>query len=346
MPEINYFWDELEDNVVREYDENNNTIAQYATEPTLYGSVLTQVRGGEKRYFQFDGLGNTTELTNVDGDVTDMRRVAAFGMESSATGTTVLSLVFLGARGYTDTACIACYYVRHRTYSNAQGRWVSVDPLRASWGQTTYCYSRNSPIYSNDPSGLESTESTTRCKQYYEETVRHHATFLSCWNQFVTFAKGLADEKRREECLKVNITCDDKCPRNVAAHTIYPWPERPMATIYMCTGHSCWSGRDADLAASILCHELIHVLQLKPECVDRPYDPNDCLNRVAMEMRAYYCTGECNDGKSCRMLPGASDTNIGACKPKGLTVEQSLYVVRDLNEAILKGGACAISTRK
>lgn len=55
MPVVNYFWDEFDDNVVREYDENNNTLASYTTEPTRYGSVLSQDRSGEKRYFQFDG---------------------------------------------------------------------------------------------------------------------------------------------------------------------------------------------------------------------------------------------------------------------------------------------------
>ena len=34
-----YFWDEIEDNVIEEYDgDTGNTIVEYTTEPTLYGS--------------------------------------------------------------------------------------------------------------------------------------------------------------------------------------------------------------------------------------------------------------------------------------------------------------------
>ena len=74
MPHVSYFWDEMEGNVVEEYDgDTGNTIATHTTEPTLYGSVLSQDRSGEKRYFQFDGLGNTTELTDGAGNVTDER---------------------------------------------------------------------------------------------------------------------------------------------------------------------------------------------------------------------------------------------------------------------------------
>jgi len=95
-----YFWNEIEDDVVREYDENNNTLAQYTTEPTRYGSVLSQDRGGELWYFQFDGLGNTTELTDPNGAATDTRRYSAFGELTESTGSTVCRCEVKGSRHY------------------------------------------------------------------------------------------------------------------------------------------------------------------------------------------------------------------------------------------------------
>ena len=34
MAVTNYFWDPIEDNVIKEYDDNGNTTARYTTEPT------------------------------------------------------------------------------------------------------------------------------------------------------------------------------------------------------------------------------------------------------------------------------------------------------------------------
>jgi len=150
MPEVNYFWDEIEDNVVREYDENNNTIASYTTEPTLYGSVLSQDRGGEKRYFQFDGLGNTTELTDVSGGVTDTRRYSSFGGVSEATGVGDIAWQWGGRLGYHVTLTVGIY-VRRRFYTFSLLRWLSVDPLVSTSNHYLYC--RNNALVNSDPSG-------------------------------------------------------------------------------------------------------------------------------------------------------------------------------------------------
>jgi len=348
MPEINYFWDEIEDNVVREYDENNNTIASYTTEPTLYGSVLSQDRGGEKRCFQFDGQGNTTELTDPSGAVTDMHRYSAFGETTASNGATSTPLGFGGRWGY-HTSGGDSISVRRRDLAIRLGRWLSVDPLAVirqwSFPPVPYTYTSNRPPNSHDPSGLEPTGACLHCEKYYKETIVNNATYKKCWAQFVEFANRIADVKRRDDCLKVKFTCDDKCDRGVAAHVTYPWPEKPWATIYLCSSHTLWWGTDVELAAEPPCHELAHVTQLKSECTDRPFDPTNCLHRVAMEMLAYYCTGKCDSGKSCRMLPEADEKKIKVCKGKKLSLEDSLYLARYLDDAIAAGKACAITTR-
>lgn len=162
MTHVKYFWDEQEDNVVREYDEANNTLASYTTEPTLYGSVLTQDRGGEKRYFQFDGIGNTNALTDSSGSETDTRRYSAFGTVVAESGTTVLSFQYAGRLGYiTAQKGIAA---RFRVHSAAQGRWHSADPLwrlRAALRTLSFVirhpqfvFANNDPVNRTDPTGL------------------------------------------------------------------------------------------------------------------------------------------------------------------------------------------------
>lgn len=46
MTIVNYDWDEDEDNIVEEYDDTGATIAEYTTEPDLFGNVISQRLGG------------------------------------------------------------------------------------------------------------------------------------------------------------------------------------------------------------------------------------------------------------------------------------------------------------
>ena len=100
MADVTYVWDPIEDNVIRERDENGNTIVNYTTEPTLYGAVLSQDRGGQVRHYHFDGQGNTTELTDENGNVTDTRKYSAFGEATESTGTTEFPYQWGGRWGY------------------------------------------------------------------------------------------------------------------------------------------------------------------------------------------------------------------------------------------------------
>jgi len=156
MPTIHYFWDEIEDNVVREYDESNNTIANYTTEPTRYGSVLSQERSGEKRYFHFDGQGNRTELTDEAGNVTDTQRYTAFGESTTTSGATSTPFGFGGRWGYHTSGNTPALAIRRRDYASTFSRWLSPDPIAPirPQSQSTYSFVANNPVDNIDPSGL------------------------------------------------------------------------------------------------------------------------------------------------------------------------------------------------
>src|SRR5262245_34364999 len=130
MPDVNYFWDEIEDNVVEEYDENGNTLVEYTTEPSLYGATWVQDRGGQVRHYHYDGQGNTTELTDDNGNVTDVRKYSGFGTITLSTGNTDLTFQWLGNRGYFQSALSNLIAVRNRDYSHLTGRWLSFDPIQ------------------------------------------------------------------------------------------------------------------------------------------------------------------------------------------------------------------------
>jgi hypothetical protein len=65
------FWDEIEDNIVEEYDEAGVTLADYTTERDHFGNVISQRRNGDSSFFHFGDLGSTLAVTDESQNVTD-----------------------------------------------------------------------------------------------------------------------------------------------------------------------------------------------------------------------------------------------------------------------------------
>lgn len=217
MPETNYFWDEIEDNIMEEFDENGNTTASYTTEPTLYGSVLSQNRGGEKRYFQFDGQGNATNLTDPLGDVTDTLRFSTFGNRTVSQGSAPITYGYCGRYGYYLDNDTASYMIRRRKYGIVFGRWHSCDPLVLGDDINCYRFTKNSPTNMADPSGL-------LC---WENSVKDQSATHACGNYKwpVNFKQTKGDPKngwivqqvkvkyRSRNCDKTSVLRSAKCPK-------------------------------------------------------------------------------------------------------------------------------------
>jgi hypothetical protein len=182
MVAVNYLWNPINDNIVREFDDAGNTIAEYTTEPDLYGNVVSQYRNGQTSYLLSDGQGNTTELTNDAGNVTDTIRHSAFGEISERTGNTELPFQYVGQKGYYQDEDTWAFDVRRRSYIACISRWTSTEPQGDGWKeindleasslpliavpshvlsrgrgsnrQYAYRYCDNDPVQLQDPSGL------------------------------------------------------------------------------------------------------------------------------------------------------------------------------------------------
>jgi len=156
MPVLNYDWDEIEDNIVEEYDDGGVAVAEYTTEPSLYGNVISQNRGGVDRQMHFDALGSTLALTNDAQQVTDTRAYSAFGETTESTGTTSFPFQYVGQAEYSWDSLTGQYQVRRRLYQPIIARWSSVDPFEDVFVQVSeYLYVVNAPIMLADPSGLQ-----------------------------------------------------------------------------------------------------------------------------------------------------------------------------------------------
>ncbi len=153
MPEIEYVWDELSDNVIEEYEDGVLSVS-YDHEPGLYGNLLSQNRNGITSYYHYDGRGDTVALTDDAGNVTDTKDYDAWGNAIASTGSTVTQYQFGGRHGYqTGNTGV---YVRARLYQPIVARWLSVDPLWQDVEGSFWKYCENLPISDIDPSGLVS----------------------------------------------------------------------------------------------------------------------------------------------------------------------------------------------
>ncbi len=129
MAKTCFFWDELEDNFIEEYDDAGVTIANYTTEPDNLGNIISQHRSGQSSFFHYDVIGSTLAVTDVSQNVTDTRAYSAFGETTESSGSTVFPFEYVGKHSYYRNFSTGELTVRRRNYIPTSARWLSADPL-------------------------------------------------------------------------------------------------------------------------------------------------------------------------------------------------------------------------
>jgi len=149
----NYIHDELTENVICEYTLVGGTYSIQAL--NTYGlGLISSNRNGTIRYFHFDGLGSTYQLSDTSQNVTDSYTYDAFGNPLLTSGSSVNPYRYVGQWGYYDDGAMgsssAMLLLGVRYYWPKFGRFVSWDSLDSA---NKYDYSRNYPTSMIDPSG-------------------------------------------------------------------------------------------------------------------------------------------------------------------------------------------------
>ena len=143
-------------NILLETDGSNIIQVVYTQEPTEYGNLLSQRRGGTSSFYLFDGLGSTWQLVNSTGSVTDSYLYDSFGGILLTSGMTSNPFKYKGRIGYYFDPDLADYYVRMRYLNPSNGRFFSRDPVAPEIPYATaYGYVRNNPSNLLDPSGMQ-----------------------------------------------------------------------------------------------------------------------------------------------------------------------------------------------
>jgi RHS repeat-associated protein len=138
------------DNLVEETNAAGGVVARYSQGLNI-DEPLAMLRSAATSYYQADGLGSTTSLTDTTGAVANSYTYDSFGNLLASSGSLVNSFRYTGREFDPETSL---YYYRARYYDQGSGRFLSEDPIRFKGGLDFYSYASNNPVRSKDPYGL------------------------------------------------------------------------------------------------------------------------------------------------------------------------------------------------
>jgi len=137
-------------NLIEETNSSGVVVARYA-QGWKVDEPLAMLRTGGTNYYNADGLGSVTSLTNSSGAPAEMYTYDSFGKVTASSGSLTNPFQYTGRELDLETGL---YYYRARYYDSVSGRFPSEDPLRFGAGVNFYPYVGNSPLNSGDSLGL------------------------------------------------------------------------------------------------------------------------------------------------------------------------------------------------
>ena len=155
----NYLYDGS--NAVEDLDQNGNVLSRYAETQNI-DEPLAEQRSGTTSYYEADGLGSVTSLTNGAGAIPNSYTYDSFGNLAASTGSVTNRFQYT-AREFDSESGL--YYYRARYYDPAASRFLSEDPLGfGANGVNFYEYAYNDPVRFVDSYGTQPTDPTDPCK--------------------------------------------------------------------------------------------------------------------------------------------------------------------------------------
>jgi len=132
----NFLYDgpEFMASLIEEVDNSGNVLARY-TQDLGVDSPLSMLRSGATDYFERDGLGSVTSLSNSAGALANTYTFDSFGKLTASTGTLTNRFQYAGREFDSETGL---YYNRARYYDRNVGRFISEDPTEFRGGIDFY----------------------------------------------------------------------------------------------------------------------------------------------------------------------------------------------------------------
>jgi RHS repeat-associated protein len=139
-------------NVIEEVDNSANVLARYTSTQSLgIDQPIAQLRSGTVSYYEQDGIGSITSLSNPAGTLANTYTYDVFGKLTASTGTVTNPFQYTG-RDYDSETGLR--YYRTRYFDPTIGRFINEDMAHFEGGLNFYRYVKNSPPRFVDPFGL------------------------------------------------------------------------------------------------------------------------------------------------------------------------------------------------
>lgn len=139
------------DNLAEETNSSGAAVARYWQGLNIV-EQFAMLQNGTTSYYQADGLGSLTSLSNTSGTLANTYTYDSFGNLTASTGSVSNRFRFTGREFDTETGL---YYYRARYYDASAGKFLSEDPLGFVGGGNFYAYVENNPVDDMDPFGLQ-----------------------------------------------------------------------------------------------------------------------------------------------------------------------------------------------
>jgi len=154
----NYLYDGA--SLIEEADNVGSVRARY-TQGSDVDEPLSELRSGTISYYQQDGVGSVSSLTNSASAIVGSYSYDSFGNLIASTGTLINPFQYTGREFDPETGQ---YYYRARYYDQTAGRFLGVDPLGfPGSGSNFYAYAGNDPTSLTDPFGLCPKKKCKKC---------------------------------------------------------------------------------------------------------------------------------------------------------------------------------------
>jgi RHS repeat-associated protein len=147
----NYSYDG--NNLVEETNASGGVVARYSQGLNI-DEPLAMLRSSTTSYYQADGLGSVTSLTNAAGAVVNNYTYDSFGNLVATSGSLVNNFRYTGREFDPETSL---YFYRARYYDPQTGKFLSEDRIRFTGGENFYRYVRNGSVSLVDPFGFSPT---------------------------------------------------------------------------------------------------------------------------------------------------------------------------------------------
>ena len=138
------------DNLVEEVNSSGAVVARYSQNLTI-DEPLAMLRSSTTSFYQSDGVGSITSLSNGLGSLAQTYGYDSFGKQTTSSGSLTNPFQYTAREFDSETSL---YYYRARYYDPGAGRFISEDPLGFKADLNFYRYVGNNSANFTDPSGL------------------------------------------------------------------------------------------------------------------------------------------------------------------------------------------------